>query len=88
MSRSGGTPDPLHPLADDLLLHAVTVDFDGSRLIEAAATATAAVWPIDAHECGSRSNPVNGSRIVTLEPSPSVCAAAEIVWIMSSVRLP
>ena len=42
----------------------------------------------DAHECGSRSNPVNGSRIVTLEPSPSVCAAAEIVWIRSSVRFP
>ena len=44
--------------------------------------------PIDSHVCGSRSNPVNGSRIVTFEPSPSVCAAAEIVWISSSVRLP
>jgi hypothetical protein len=41
-----------------------------------------------AQEWGSRSNPVNGSRIVTFEASPSVCAAAEIVWIRSSVRFP
>ena len=35
-------PDPLHPLADGLLLPAVTIDFDGSRLIETPATVTAA----------------------------------------------
>lgn len=35
-------PDPLHPLADGLLLPASTVDFDGSRLIETPATVTAA----------------------------------------------
>ena len=35
-------PDPLHPLADGLLLPAVTVDFDDSRLVETPATVTAA----------------------------------------------
>ena len=35
-------PDPFHPLADDVLLPAVTVDFDGSQLSERPATVTAA----------------------------------------------
>jgi hypothetical protein len=35
-------PDPLHPLTDGLPLPAVTVDFDGSRLIETPSTLTAA----------------------------------------------
>jgi hypothetical protein len=44
--------------------------------------------PVGIHERGRRSKPANGSRMVTLEVSPSVCAAAEIVWIRSSVRFP
>lgn len=35
-------PDPLRPIPDNLLLTAATINFDGSRLIEKAAPATAA----------------------------------------------
>jgi hypothetical protein len=34
-------PDPLHPLAADLGVPALTMDFDGSRLMETPAPVTA-----------------------------------------------
>ena len=63
-------------------------DAQAPAIAAAASRSRVGAVVLGAHDGGSRSNPANGSRIVTLESFPLVCAAADMARIRSSVREP